>query len=128
MNSIRKAEKEDIAAIEKINTVWPDGTIKTYFEQGRSGYVAVSDGTISGFILFEDRGNWTHVFLLQVSDKGHGIGRELMSIGHPKKSLHVRESNPARGFYEKLGFHVSHTKPYYYADCETALIMLNAEV
>jgi len=82
--------------------------------------IAELDGTPAGMALFHTRfSTWLGEPTLYLEDlfvreaaRGHGVGRQLMARlaaialerGWGRIDFHVLDWNPARGFYQKLGF------------------------
>jgi GNAT superfamily N-acetyltransferase len=80
--------------------------------------IAESEGKPSGFIYAVTRNDplmeQSYAFILEivVGDDGNGVGRALMEAaerwareaGLPRVNLAVLTTNPARGFYEHLGY------------------------
>ena len=86
--------------------------------------IAELDGVPVGMALFHPRfSTWTGTPTVYLEDlivreaaRGHGVGRRLMARlaklalerGWVRIDFHVLDWNPARGFYEKLGFDHHH--------------------
>jgi ribosomal-protein-alanine N-acetyltransferase len=76
--------------------------------------VAVADGTVVGYCLWLAEGNAAHLCTLNVNEafRRQGIGHALLldyitkaeGQGFTSLALSVREDNPARQLYERVGF------------------------
>jgi GNAT superfamily N-acetyltransferase len=107
----------------------PDAVVATEAQLRQHGFgahprfealIAELDGAPVGMALFHPRfSTWTGtptVFLEDIfvreAARGHGVGRRLMARlatvalerGWGRIDFHVLDWNPARGFYQKLGF------------------------
>jgi len=107
----------------------PDAVVATEADLKRHGFgdkpqfealIAELDGEPAGMALFHTRfSTWLGKPTLYLEDifvseaaRGHGVGRRLMARlatialerGWGRVDFHVLDWNPARGFYQKLGF------------------------
>jgi len=107
----------------------PDAVVATEDQLREHGFgakpqfeaiIAELDGEPAGMALFHTRfSTWLGVPTLYLEDifvreatRGHGVGRRLMARlasialerGWGRVDFHVLDWNPARGFYQKLGF------------------------
>lgn len=115
----------ELAIFEKA----PDAVVATEDDLRRHGFgpnprfealIAELDGEPAGMALFQTRfSTWLGQPTLFLEDifvaeaaRRHGVGRELMTglarialdRGWGRIDFHVLDWNPARGFYERLGF------------------------
>lgn len=75
----------------------------------KNKHVAIRDGKVVGAVAYGDHFMGDHVELHHVGSIAPGAGRQLVRIAHDyarakKKDLQLEPVDPARGFYEKLGF------------------------
>lgn len=101
--------------------------------------VASVDGVIEGFAIMKFHDDDAHMMLLAVQPKARqsGIGRSLVewlegscrTAGIQRIRLEVRVSNqPARQFYEKLGYGFVSQIGGYYEKREAAVVMAKSLV
>lgn len=142
---LRKARIEDMASIEIIEREsFPDPWNQETFLEALAFYpstcfIAEDDGRIAGFIAagIENTGveQYGHIMNLAVSPeyRHRGIGSMLvrqieqacMLEGATAVSLEVRETNTiARAFYHRLGYRQVLRIAEYYANGETAAVMM----
>jgi ribosomal-protein-alanine acetyltransferase len=129
---IRAATEEDLPAILQIQESAPEAA--QWDPRDYLAYeclVAQREAAVVGFLVARAAGPESEILNLAVAPafRRQGIGRQLLSdlrARHPGDLfLEVRESNePARRFYERLGFAMV-TKRWQYYDNppETAIVM-----
>jgi ribosomal-protein-alanine acetyltransferase len=130
---IRAATEQDLPAISEIQASAPEASQwnpRDYLAHECS--VAERDNKVLGFLVVRAvaEGEW-EILNLAVAPgvRRQGIGRQLLSDALERHEgecfLEVRESNePARRFYERLGFKtVTERLQYYSNPPETAIVM-----
>lgn len=149
--AIRQTTLNDIDRVMYINRVsLPENYTKVFFIEHlrkwpKGFYVAEVDGVVIGYVMSRVEIGWGylkpglvrkgHIVSLAVLEnyRRKGIGTALMQAalkglkeyGAKEVYLEVRVSNtPAIRLYEKLGFTVKRTIPYYYLDGEDAFLMV----
>jgi len=93
------------------------------------------EGTVTGFAIMKFRDEESHLFLIAVAPRFQrtGVGGALLTwlekscrtAGIRHVRVEMRESNnPARQFYEHLGFRFVRKIPNYYDNAEAAVVMV----
>jgi len=151
--TVRQATLNDIDRVMYINRVsLPENYTKTFFIEHLRRWpkvflVAEVNGVVVGYVMSRVETGWGHT-KYGLTKKGHivsiavlegyrrrGIGTALMEAalrglkeyGAKEVYLEVRVSNiPAIRLYEKLGFTIKKTIPYYYLDGEDAYLMVKS--
>ncbi|ADJ16033.1 ribosomal-protein-alanine acetyltransferase [Halalkalicoccus jeotgali B3] len=142
--SVRTATRADLLAIYHIEKAsfpqpWPFSAFERFL--GEPGFLVAWDdeGGVVGYVVADSVPNGGraigHVKDIAVAPdhRGEGIGRQLLSqalsilgdngVGWVK--LEVRDGNePALSLYREFGFELRRRIPRYYADGETALVMV----
>ena len=149
--SIRRCERDDIAAVISINTDALPEHYSDYFyyeiltEFPETFLVAELDGDIIGYVMCRIEYGFSHLRRLGLARKGHvvsiavreqhrgkGVGSMLMHTAQEAMLaktatecyLEVRVSNSqAMELYQRLGYKVSGRLEAYYKDGEAALVM-----
>lgn len=125
-----RAEATAVAIMEeafdpKYGEAWSARQIESFTVlSGVELHIAKIDGAQLGFAMTRHVADETELLLLAVrpSWRRKGIGQILINhcIGRARKQdikvfhLEVRANNPARYFYESLGFENVHRRPNYY--------------
>ena len=139
---IRPAAEADIPALVALEQSFPPEdrfpvrTWRRLLRGNARGYVAVSDGEITGAAVYLYRAgtNVARLYSLTVSPahRGKGIASALLAAGETdacatgcnRTRLEVRQSNlTAIRLYERHGFRVMALTQSYYPDGETAVRM-----
>lgn len=140
--TVRSATRADLLSIYRIEKgsfpqPWPFSAFEGFL--GEPGFLVAWDDGVVGYVVADSVPNHGraigHVKDLAVAPahRNEGIGRLLLSgalsalgnegVGWVK--LEVRDGNePALALYREFGFEVRRRVPRYYADGETALVMV----
>lgn len=141
--TIRPAVQTDLSAIHRLETQcfvqpWPIEAFEQHLGT-EAFFVALSEGNVVGFLVASVEAGFPgpigHIKDLAVSPshRRRGLGSRLLERGMvalrdggaTRTSLEVRESNAeAIALYSSHGFHQAQRRLDYYADGETALIMV----
>ncbi len=138
--TIRHAGRGDLDAVHRIECEsCPQPWRREFFESeldapGRFTLVATRGRAVIGYVFAMWIFDEMHVNKIAVTaaERRKGIAEELMdrcfdfAREHNVEtiSLEVRESNlSAQAFYRQLGFDSAYTRPRYYPDHETAIVM-----
>ncbi|MBW3565308.1 MAG: ribosomal protein S18-alanine N-acetyltransferase [Acidobacteria bacterium] len=138
---IRDARPEDLAEITRLEAIcFPSPWPRQFFESelvapGRFSRVVDSGDALVGYLFAMIVFDELHVNKLGVSPlhRRNGIGTHLMEDALRRAAesnvktvwLELRASNlEGRAFYERLEFSHEYTRPNYYTNGETALIMV----
>ncbi len=137
---IRPAGPGDLDAIYAIERAsFPSPWRREFFESeltapGRFTIVATQDRAVIGYVFAMWIFDEMHInkIAVAVGERRKGVAGRLMdrcfefARDHNVEtiSLEVRESNvAAQAFYKELGFESIYTRPRYYPDSETAIVM-----
>ncbi len=133
------SDLDDIAALER--RAFPIPWKREYFA-GEVGaafrfnrVIRADDGTLVGYVFCAFAAGEIHVNKIAVADRwrrrgmAHRLMAEVLRFGHATGAdeiyLEVRPSNdPARRFYEGIGFVDAGVRKGYYLDGEDALVMV----
>lgn len=142
--TVRRATRADLLSIYRIEKAsfpqpWPFSAFEGFLDQ--PGFLVAWDdeGGVVGYVVADSVPNHGraigHVKDIAVAPdhRGEGVGRQLLSralstlgregVGWVK--LEVRDGNePALALYQEFGFELRRRIPRYYADGETALVMV----
>ncbi len=142
MTEIRDLRPDDLDEVLEIETTsFLSPWSRAVFEQTlcnpvASGFAAIVDGVLAGYLLLYHAGPEAHILNLAIDPgrRRHGLGSRLLShaVAEMKRRgieefyLEVREGNgPAIGLYRSNGFEViGKRKRYYQETGEDALVML----
>ncbi len=143
--AVREAVQADLLAVFRIEKgsfpqPWPFSAFESFL--GEPAFlVACADGRVIGYVVADSVPNHGrsigHVKDLAVSPnrRGEGVATRLLSRalsalareGVCRVKLEVREGNePALALYRQFGFERQRRIPRYYADGETALVMVRS--
>lgn len=138
LRDARLPDLDAVAALERAS--FPIPWKREYFEvevgaPWRFNRVALSDGTLAGYVFCAFAGGEVHVNKIAVAPdfRRRGVASALMDevfafssrVNAEEIYLEVRYSNtPARAFYAGLGFGDAGRRSRYYLDGEDALVMI----